>query len=177
MISKRTASQKAQRPFLGVLPKPRDLAIAEVLPNGPADRAGLRKGDVIASINGNPVETVRDITAALRSTNEVTVKRTSHTRDITVGSVNLADEKAVAALLIGKGDKVPGTSSIKLFQRCSAQCDCVDGGMACERWYTFEGHGDHGGTLMTIHCKTTSYSSTEGKTVQSEKTRGPLEYF
>jgi regulator of sigma E protease len=37
--------------------------IASVLPGSPADEAGLRRGDAIASVNGRPVRSFRDINA------------------------------------------------------------------------------------------------------------------
>ena len=81
-------------------------------------------------------------------------------------------------LLYGKGDKVPGTSQVKLGEHCDDDCRCVDGGMACERWYTFEGAGKNGGVLMTVNCVSTVYDKRQLKTVRRpEKTKGPREYF
>lgn len=62
---------KLDRGFLGValqpidndlalalgLDKPKGALIADVLPNGPADKAGLKSGDVITKVNGIEIET------------------------------------------------------------------------------------------------------------------------
>src|SRR5271166_2129947 len=121
--------------FLGVSFEPHSLAVAEVLPGGPAYLAKLRKGDVIGAINEKPLQAVSDIPASLLRRNEIKLRRDERARNITIESANLHDERAVVALLLGKGDRISGSSSIKLFQRCDANCNCVDGGMACERWY------------------------------------------
>ncbi|MEM6383494.1 MAG: Do family serine endopeptidase [Pseudomonadota bacterium] len=37
------------------LRRPRGVLLADVIANGPADRAGLRRGDIVVSVGGNPV--------------------------------------------------------------------------------------------------------------------------
>jgi serine protease Do len=37
------------------------VGIVQVLPGGPAERAGLQKGDVIVSLNDVPVSTIDDV--------------------------------------------------------------------------------------------------------------------
>jgi serine protease Do len=41
--------------------------VVEVVPDGPADRAGLRPGDLIVALAGRPVESVRDLQRATTS--------------------------------------------------------------------------------------------------------------
>ncbi len=41
--------------------RPTGLRVAEVVPGGPADRAGLRAGDLLVSAGGNPVSTAQDL--------------------------------------------------------------------------------------------------------------------
>lgn len=69
-----------RRPFIGVkmqlitpeiarylnLPMDTGVIIVEVMPGTPADKIGLRKGDVIKSFNGNNVETPDDLTKLIR---------------------------------------------------------------------------------------------------------------
>jgi len=56
------------RPFLGL---PDDLtegaALIEVIEGSPAARAGLRKGDVVTALAGQPVRNVQDLIAAVRA--------------------------------------------------------------------------------------------------------------
>ena len=169
-------SRGKHKPFLGVSFGPRTLVISEVLPNAPADLAKFRKGQMVAEINGTRINSVREFSAALRRANKVMLKGASRVRRVSVGSVNLGSQTTVTALLFGKGDKV-GASGFRSFMHCDDRCDCADGGMGCDRWYTLEGEGENGGILMTIHCKTYFYDSAKGKTETTEKTRGPLEYF
>jgi S1-C subfamily serine protease len=46
---------------------PRGVAVRSVDPKGPAAHAGLKRGDVIVGLAGNPVETVADLHGLLRS--------------------------------------------------------------------------------------------------------------
>lgn len=154
------------------------VVVGDVLRGSPAYRAKLKVGDAIASINGRAPKTVRDISAAILTRNKMKIARGRRTHGVSLGTVNLLDERDVASLLFGKGDRVPGTSVSKFREHCDDNCDCVDGGFICERWYTFEGEGPNGGVLMTIHCVSWVWDSGEFKTVKRpEKTRGPLEYF
>ena len=154
------------------------VVVEDVLQGSPAYRAKLKAGDAIVSINGKAPKMARDISAAILTRNKMKVIRRRRIRTFTLGTVNLLDERDVAALLFGKGDRVPGASVFKLREHCDDNCDCVDGGMACDRWYTFEGEGPNGGVLMTIHCVSWVWDSDQFKTVKRpEKTRGPLEYF
>lgn len=63
--------------------------IKQVVRNSPAEKAGLKAGDVITKVNGATVATTRDITAQLRSaganrTITLTVVRDKHEMPITV---------------------------------------------------------------------------------------------
>jgi putative serine protease PepD len=66
---------KATHPYVGVSAqsvtagagsKSDGALVASVVANGPADRAGLRPGDVITKINDQPVDNVNDLIAATR---------------------------------------------------------------------------------------------------------------
>lgn len=58
------------RPFLGTVPdfdrQVTGYAISGVAPGGPAEKAGLRAGDVIVQFDGQPIRSLADIEAALR---------------------------------------------------------------------------------------------------------------
>jgi putative serine protease PepD len=60
-----------------------------VTPNGPADKAGLKSGDLIVAINGKEVQSSDELIVAIRSKNvgdKVTIKfkRNAVTREVTV---------------------------------------------------------------------------------------------
>lgn len=71
---------KVKRPFIGVkmqtitpeiakylnLPIKAGVIVIEIMPGTPADRIGLRKGDVIKSFNGSNIETPNDLTKQVR---------------------------------------------------------------------------------------------------------------
>lgn len=61
---------KVRRAFLGIVPADRDGAegaeVVRVVPNSPAARAGIRLGDVITMLSGQPVRRAADVSARLR---------------------------------------------------------------------------------------------------------------
>lgn len=61
---------KVRRAFLGIIPADRDGAegaeVVRVVPNSPAARAGIRLGDVIYMLDGQPVRRAADVSARLR---------------------------------------------------------------------------------------------------------------
>ncbi|MGC8784409.1 MAG: S1C family serine protease [Armatimonadota bacterium] len=61
---------KVRRAFLGIVPADRDGAegaeVVRVVPNSPAARAGIRLGDVIYMLSGQPVRRAADVSARLR---------------------------------------------------------------------------------------------------------------
>ncbi|GGH14105.1 RIP metalloprotease RseP [Silvibacterium dinghuense] len=56
---------------IGLLPKEQNnpLGVRDVMPGNPADKAGLKAGDAIASINGQSVHSVAAVMAVLQQTN------------------------------------------------------------------------------------------------------------
>jgi putative serine protease PepD len=79
------------RPYLGVTtaPAPRGAAIQAVLPGAPAEREGLRAGDVIVRIDGREVDEPEDVSDAVSAHRpgdeiEVEVMRDGERRTITV---------------------------------------------------------------------------------------------
>jgi S1-C subfamily serine protease len=67
--SPKVHSASTPRPWLGVdlvsIPLGSGVLIADVVPGGPAESAGLQPGNMITAIDGKPVSTVDDVTAAL----------------------------------------------------------------------------------------------------------------
>jgi serine protease Do len=74
---------------MGLDPATRGAAVAEVAPNTPAARAGLREGDVILEIDRRPVATAEDALAALRVPRKgghlLRVRGPGGTRFVTIG--------------------------------------------------------------------------------------------
>ena len=83
------------------LPRPRGALVSQVDPNGPADDAGLKPGDVILAVDGKAIERsseVPPLVAAIKPGKEatLTVWRDRSERSIRVKVERLEDETAVA---------------------------------------------------------------------------------
>jgi serine protease Do len=106
IVEELIAHGKIMRPWLGIyggtitaeiasyynLPVEQGVLILEVERNSPADRAGLRAGDVIVSYNITPINTIEDLTSALKGSAvgekvQLTVLRENdrHTVAVTLG--------------------------------------------------------------------------------------------
>jgi len=59
----------ADSPYLGLTPglEKQQVSVSLVAPGSPADRAGVKVGDVITAISGKPVKTVSDLISAVQS--------------------------------------------------------------------------------------------------------------
>jgi C-terminal processing protease CtpA/Prc len=64
-----SSTVKEIRPFLGILLKDTDsvLEINQVEPGGAAEKAGLRKGDILSKVNNEPIETYAQFSKAIQS--------------------------------------------------------------------------------------------------------------
>ena len=76
--------------------------VAEVTPNSPAAKAGLRQGDVILSYGGKPVDTLRDVTRRVAETKagdtvNVTVMRHGKETNVAVNIAPLPGEQQMAS--------------------------------------------------------------------------------
>jgi len=76
--------------------------IAEVFPGDPADKAGIKAKDIILTINGQSVDSSRDLTRvvaglAVGTKADVKVNRAGKTKTYTVAIARRADEKVLAA--------------------------------------------------------------------------------
>jgi putative serine protease PepD len=67
VVPRLAQGQAIERPYLGLTTAAvgAGVEVQEVAPGGPAQRAGLRAGDVVASVDGKPVSEPDDITDAL----------------------------------------------------------------------------------------------------------------
>ena len=77
--------------------------VAEIVPDGPADKAGIQSGDVITGFAGDPVESARDLGRLVgdrHSGDRVDLKiwRDGRSRELTVNLGNLDNSPAVASL-------------------------------------------------------------------------------
>jgi len=70
IVPRLLAGEKIRRPFMGVstgdpVSGPSGATVAEVVSGGPSDRAGIRVGDRITSVNGKRVAEAEDVAAAI----------------------------------------------------------------------------------------------------------------
>lgn len=83
--------QQTAKPWMGVLftRTPDGLTIAQVIADSPADKAGLKRGDVIKAVNGTTVATQQDLTDQLKDkqvgdTITLSIDRNGQTQDVGV---------------------------------------------------------------------------------------------
>lgn len=81
---------------------PTGALVASVLPKSPAEKAGIEQGDVIESVNGRPIGTVRDLprivsTAPIGSKLSVVLVRRSKQRTVEATVAEMPKEKETAA--------------------------------------------------------------------------------
>jgi regulator of sigma E protease len=85
---------------------PAPAVLGNVIPQGPADRAGLKSGDRIVAIQGTPVKDFRDIVAQIGSrpgeTIEITYRRggSDHTVSVAVASEQGEDGKRIGRIKV-----------------------------------------------------------------------------
>jgi M6 family metalloprotease-like protein len=65
-IRKGAQAPVGQAGYLGVAFHPDGLRIADVAPDSPAEKAGLKAGDVLLEVNGEPVEDTQDLRNAIQ---------------------------------------------------------------------------------------------------------------
>jgi hypothetical protein len=171
---KMATAETAPRFLLGIA-MGRGGSVAHVLRGSPADRARVRAGDKVISLNnGSPGDF-----GSVRKQNKISFKRKSRTLAIRMSALDLRNKRDVLSVLLGIGDRVQDSSFFKTSAHCDSQCNCVDGdGYYCSGHYTFEGAGPNGGVLLTKHCQTVHHDYDTDKTTYDPPQKiGPREYF
>jgi S1-C subfamily serine protease len=98
-LSKNTETRDARRPWLGLSTQEVDgrLFVLRVQEEGPAERAGLKSGDIILSIQGDPVSSLEDFYKKLWGLGQagaavpLKVLQGAEVKDIRVQSINRMD--------------------------------------------------------------------------------------
>jgi len=99
------------------LPKPAGALVAQIMPGGPADKGGLKVGDVILEFNGHEVVRSSDLPHAVgrvRPGTDATlvVMRDKQRKTLTMEIGTLPDDDAVAAT--GTNEQAPSAASNRL---------------------------------------------------------------
>ncbi|MFI5323448.1 MAG: DegQ family serine endoprotease [Thermodesulfobacteriota bacterium] len=81
------------------LQKPEGALVADVTPGGPAEKAGIQRGDVIVELNGNPIEDMQQLPRSIASfapgtSTQIKVIRNGATRTFNIKLQELPDEVA-----------------------------------------------------------------------------------
>jgi len=131
VVAQLKESGKVERGWLGVkiqevtpdiadtvgLPSAKGALIAEVTPDSPAARAGLRQGDVVLSYDGKPIDTLRDLTRRVAETRaggtvDLKILHEGREKTVAVHIDRLADTTQVAANDPAKAER-PADESVK----------------------------------------------------------------
>jgi serine protease Do len=98
------------------LPKPQGALISGVEPGSPAEKAGLKSGDVVLGVNGKQVNQLSELSGAIAATKpgsnaRLQIWREGKSRDVDVKVAELLEQKTAAA---NSGKNAPGETSAKL---------------------------------------------------------------
>lgn len=94
----------SKKGFLGVAMDgvPEGVKISEVTPNSAAEKAGLKKGDIITAIDGKPIRTPRELT------DYITSKKAED--EVHIGFRRDNEDKVTVATLRSRDDRFEGTT-------------------------------------------------------------------
>lgn len=85
------------------------ILVTAVDPDGPAAAAGIERGDLILSIDGQPVEAGRDLTEAMAAAEQpqvsLTVKHGDEVRDVTVAIARVWGSPRLGLAVLGMGHR------------------------------------------------------------------------
>ena len=164
---------KAIRLFAGVFitEGPEGLVVNAVLPHGPAERAGLKKGDLLVSVSKRSPLSLDGFAAALGKTSSVVFVRKSRSHTTTLRPVNLYGGGVMPIAKMLRRDAKAG-------KKCNSECDCTIPlrNSICETWYVTKGNGPQGGVLLEEHC-TYSAIPPGGAFEGAVKNCGTFEFF
>jgi serine protease Do len=90
------------------LPKPQGALISGVEPGSPAEKAGLKSGDVVLGVNGKEINQLSELSGAIAATKpgnnaRLQVWRDGKKRDVDVKVAELIEQQKVAANSSGEG--------------------------------------------------------------------------
>ncbi|MBC8006550.1 MAG: DegQ family serine endoprotease [Prolixibacteraceae bacterium] len=88
------------------LPKPQGALISAVEPGSPAEKAGLKSGDVVLAVNGKEIERLSELSGTIAATKpgsnaRLQVWREGKSRDVDVTVAELKDQKVAVAAATG----------------------------------------------------------------------------
>ena len=154
---------------LSIIQSRAGLAVDIVLPHGPAQRAGLKEGDLLVSVGKQPLHSVDDFVAALKATSSVAFVRKSKPHKTTLRPVNLRRIKLIDDIL-----DPPAQGGKKCDKNC--ECSIELENSICKSYYVIKGNGPRGGLLLDKNC-TYSAIPTGGKPEGDNVNCGTKEYF
>jgi len=104
------------------LDRPRGAPVSVVIPGGPAEKAGLKEGDIIIGVDGRKIESDVELPSVISAippgkTTELEIWRDRSPRKITVRVVEMEEEGATSPSVSGRGGSAAEPSSLGLSVR------------------------------------------------------------
>jgi len=104
------------------LDRPRGAPVTAVIPGGPAEKAGIKEGDVIIGVDGRRIESDVELPGVISAitpgkTTELEIWRDRSPRKITVRVVEMEEDGATSPSVSGRGGSAAQPSSLGLSVR------------------------------------------------------------